>query len=241
MTVLSAGCSGDRDGAGSKGDGPIAKKPKPPVTDKGGPAAKLLQTTVPAPDAGERPVRPVPPPVPLNSAMAVTQPKVVFSDEHAKTCLVQVGDEMPQVELPNTEGDVLGLVDLYGQVLTVVVLWTSRHPYAKEQFERLSREVVTPYEKHGVNVVAINRGDSVEEVQRLAKASDATFPNLVDSDAVAFQTIATSKLPRTYLLDPAGKILWLDIEYSESTRRELRNAILWHLKHDGPLPKDETL
>ncbi len=32
-------------------------------------------------------------------------------------------------------------------------------------------------------------------------------------------------MPRTYLVDSQGKILWFDMEYSRSTRRDLRDAI----------------
>jgi hypothetical protein len=32
-------------------------------------------------------------------------------------------------------------------------------------------------------------------------------------------------MPRTYLLDPTGKILWFDVEYSRSTRRDLSEAL----------------
>ena len=33
-----------------------------------------------------------------------------------------------------------------------------------------------------------------------------------------------------FLLDAGGKILWLDLEYSRGTRRELQNAILYYLQ-----------
>jgi hypothetical protein len=52
---------------------------------------------------------------------------------------------------------------------------------------------------------------------------------LLDAEGKALDAVATEKLPRTYLLDASGQILWFDIEYSESTRRELKNAIVWHL------------
>ena len=54
--------------------------------------------------------------------------------------------------------------------------------------------------------------------------------NLRDPDRQAFAQIASDLLPRSYLLGADGEILWLDVEYSRSTRRELRNAILYHLR-----------
>ena len=48
---------------------------------------------------------------------------------------------------------------------------------------------------------------------------------LIDADATYFKSVATEKLPRTYLLDQEGKILWFDIEYSQSTYRELLKTL----------------
>ena len=48
---------------------------------------------------------------------------------------------------------------------------------------------------------------------------------LLDSEGEALAKVATRRLPRTYLLDKKGKILWFDMEYSASTRRDLRDAI----------------
>jgi hypothetical protein len=41
--------------------------------------------------------------------------------------------------------------------------------------------------------------------------------------------VASEKLPRTYLLDASGKILWFDIEYSRTTRQQLLSAIRFSL------------
>ena len=51
------------------------------------------------------------------------------------------------------------------------------------------------------------------------------FTSLLDTDGSLYSKVATQHQPRTYLLDADGKILWLDIEYSRSTARELSNAI----------------
>jgi hypothetical protein len=53
---------------------------------------------------------------------------------------------------------------------------------------------------------------------------------LSDKDGAAHKQVATSKLPRSYLLDPSGKILWFDLEYSPTTRRDLAQAIRFTLE-----------
>ena len=55
--------------------------------------------------------------------------------------------------------------------------------------------------------------------------------SLVDSDSKLFLQFATARVPRTYVLDKDGKILWFDIEYSQSTRRDLANALTYFLQN----------
>jgi hypothetical protein len=63
------------------------------------------------------------------------------------------------------------------------------------------------------------------DAQATLKAAVAQFANLLDADGKAFAQVGSEKLPRTYLVDPQGKILWFDIEYSLGTRRELNQAL----------------
>ena len=51
------------------------------------------------------------------------------------------------------------------------------------------------------------------------------FVNLLDADGKAFAQVGSERLPRVFVVDPAGKILWFDIEYSQTTRRELHQAL----------------
>ena len=61
--------------------------------------------------------------------------------------------------------------------------------------------------------------------QEQLQAAGVDFTNWLDADGNAFAQVGSQKLPRTYLLDPTGKILWFDIEYSLGTRRELNQAL----------------
>ena len=45
--------------------------------------------------------------------------------------------------------------------------------------------------------------------------------------------LGEGRWPRVYVLDAEGKIVWFDIEYSVSTRRELRAAVESLLADDG--------
>ena len=146
------------------------------------------------------------------------------------TCLVKMGQPFPAVSLQTLEGEATPLSAHTGPRLTVVVFWDGQHPMAVEQISRLDEEVARPYSDVGVRVVAVNVGDTVEDERNLLSKIDHGFVTLLDPNRQAYDQVATDLLPRSYLLDADGQILWLDVEYSRSTRRELRNAILYHLR-----------
>jgi len=52
-----------------------------------------------------------------------------------------------------------------------------------------------------------------------------SFAQLLDTSGSALAQVGSVALPRLYVLDPAGQIVWFDIEYSESTRRELSQTL----------------
>ncbi len=171
-----------------------------------------------------------PVPIPDAPAEILFEPTVVLSESHRQTCLFTVGDDMPPMTLPNQQGEDQVLSKLYGEKLTVVVFWDIAHVYAEEQFLRLERETTSRFSEFGVSVVAINVGDKPAEVQSLAEQAENRCTCLLDQDGTAFGAVATGKLPRTYVLDAEGKVLWFDIEYSRSTERELKNAIYYFLR-----------
>ncbi|HEV3138773.1 MAG TPA: TlpA disulfide reductase family protein, partial [Pirellulales bacterium] len=142
-----------------------------------------------------------------------------------------VGGSLPDLQLADSEGASQSLGKLMGPKLTVVVFWNGAQPSAMQELIDLGSDVADRFSGHGVAVVGINVGDDPQLARALAKSANARFPILDDPDGAAFGQIATKKIPRTYLVDATGKIVWLDIEYSRTTRRELSQAIRYLLSH----------
>jgi peroxiredoxin len=154
-------------------------------------------------------------------------PRVVLSKQHQALCRVNVGDTMPEIELPRLNGEDgrASVTDLSGETATVVVFWSANRRMALEQLADMGPDVVTPYAGQGVAVVGIAVEESADSAHAALQNANATFPNLLDADGRAFARIGSKKLPRTYLLDRGGTIRWFDLEYSHATRRELRQAL----------------
>jgi peroxiredoxin len=151
-------------------------------------------------------------------------PKVQMSSAHAADCIVEVGDVFPDFRLPDPDGRSRSLQDIQGAAMTVVVLWSGDRLLAKDQLRYLD-ERIAPYADLGVRAVAINVGGGIDEVRTTLDAVRLKTPVLLDRDRGLFSRVGTNHLPRTYLLDRDGRILWFDIEFSRHTREDLEQAI----------------
>lgn len=158
------------------------------------------------------------------AASAKGVPPVLLSAGHKALCKVSVGDAFPALELPKLDGGQANLQQLAGKKATVVCFWSPDRWMSRsalKDLESLSQRLA----KSGVAIVGVTVGQNVDAAHAELKTAGATFTQLVDADAAALNQVGANSLPRIYVLDPQGRIVWFDIEYSESTRRELRQTL----------------
>ena len=154
-----------------------------------------------------------------------TFPAVLLSAGHAKLCTVKVGDQFPALNLPRLGGPTTELSTLFGKQATVVLFWHPDRWMARTALADMQRDIASQFDAEKVAVVGIAVRQPTGAVQASLNKAQASFPQLIDTDGAAFATVGTDALPRLYVLDPAGKIVWFDIEYSEGTRRELEQTL----------------
>lgn len=192
------------------------EKPVLPVTDPDAPAPAEAETA----DAASAPPLPSEP---------VFEPLVALTQDHAASTKVGIGDMFPELSLVDLDGNEQSLAELSGAKLTFILFWDDQHVYAQEQFSRLPREIIGPFAGHGVRAVAVYVGNQPEKVRELRDEFGVNCLCLIDPDGSALDQLATEHLPRSYLVDAQGRVVWHDLEYSQSTRKNLRNAILYYL------------
>ena len=141
------------------------------------------------------------------------------------TCLVRVGHQLPDQELSGVDRKVSLIRSLLGKRATIVLLWKADDAYSISALEDLQTDFAAPYGPTGLAVVGINVKDSPEAARKAVADSGSKYPGLLDGEGRYFAKLATEGLPRLYLADAAGKILWFDIEYSSTMRRQLSEAV----------------
>lgn len=172
------------------------------------------------------PAKPIPAAPPAHE---IFPPAVSMSHAHRESCLVFVGDAMPDATLPDGQGQPHRIEESCGEQLTAILFWSQRHPYALDQYRELQHDLV-PFHPLGVATLAIHVGEPGDSYGALCEEYGRDVLCLLDRAGEYFRQVSTGTVPRIYLLDAERKVIWLDIEYSRTTRYELRNALNYALR-----------
>jgi hypothetical protein len=161
---------------------------------------------------------------PVTESYSAKVPPVLLASEHASLCKVNVGDAFPAIELPKVGGGDAQVADLAGKKATVVLFWAPDRWMAEGALADLAIEAAA-FSAKGAGFVGIVEGPAEGKADGLIKSAGSGLTQLADADGAALAQVGESALPRIYVLDSAGKVAWFDIEYSEATRRELRQTL----------------
>jgi peroxiredoxin len=157
---------------------------------------------------------------------------VELSEDHAKTCLVKSGDKLPDFTLKDLQGAPHTSSSLLDQKLLVVLFWNGESSQSKNALVYL-REDAVKNAKSGVKYVAINVGEPADAAKEAVEKAKAKYPVLLDTDKALFGKVATDLLPRVYLLDHEGRIVWFNVTFQgPDTRNKLNAAIEYVLTAD---------
>jgi peroxiredoxin len=184
--------------------------------------AKPVDARGEAPAAGAGPVERTAA-KPVTATYSANVPPVLLASEHASLCKVNVGDAFPAIALPKVGGGDAKVADLAGKKATVVLFWAPDRWMAEGALADLAIEAAA-FGGKGAGFVGIVEGPADGKADELIKSAGG-LTQLTDANGAALGQVGASALPRIYVLDSAGKIAWFDIEYSEATRRELRQTL----------------
>jgi peroxiredoxin len=140
--------------------------------------------------------------------------------------MLAIGSLAPDFSLPTSSGQELDLtVARKGEKAVIVNFWFLGCPPCRKEFsdfETLYKELGS----RGLNIVAVNMGDSLQSVAAYVRQENLTFPVLLggsDGDNSVFQKYSVKTYPATYLLDSNGKILYRTAGAADIT--ELRRVL----------------
>lgn len=157
-----------------------------------------------------------------------------MSEQHQAMCKVLVGDEFPAATLqPEFDGKSVDLKGLYGKKATIVGVFDSSGRMTNTMLRDLEYDVLQKYSDNSVSVVAVATNIDSEKATEALKKSKFSKSIYADTEQKLMKSLGSGRMPRIYVLDATGKIVWMDIEFSQATRRELKAT----LQAIAPKPK----
>lgn len=139
--------------------------------------------------------------------------------------VIAKGDQMPDFKLKSAVYGNVDSKDLKGKVVLITIFATWCGPCQKELKE--VKEVLYPKYQNNPNfrMLTVGREHTDEELTKYNAKKGFTFPLYPDPKRDFTSKFAKSLIPRTYLVDQSGEVVYTTSGFSESAFEELLKNI----------------
>ena len=151
---------------------------------------------------------------------------ITRADESEK---IKKGDAVPVFSLQGEEA-VLSSEDLKGKVVMVNFFATWCPPCVKE-LPHLQKDVWEKYKDHKDFVLlVIGREHSAEELEKFRVSRKLDLPFYPDPERKVYGQFAANTIPRNYVIDKAGKVVYASTGFNTDDFEELKTLLADQLK-----------
>lgn len=142
----------------------------------------------------------------------------------AKETKVKVGDDVPEFTVEMFDGKKINMKDLKGKVV-LINFWATWCPPCQLELKRVQKEIIDRFKGKDFVFLPISREETKEQVAKFRQKNGYIFPMGLDPERKIFDKFATSTIPRNFLIDKKGKIVEIEIGYTEKSFAELIEKI----------------
>ena len=138
---------------------------------------------------------------------------------------LKVGDALPEFELKSSVYGDIKPADLKGKVVLVSLFATWCGPCQKELAEVQSALWPKYKDNKNFKMLVIGREHTDEDLQKYNERKKFSFPLYPDPKREVFSLFAEKSIPRAYLFDKEGKLIYASMGYTEEEFKKLLEAI----------------
>lgn len=136
---------------------------------------------------------------------------------------VAAGEVAPPLRLATASGQTVELVQLRGKVV-YVDFWASWCGPCKRSFPWMN-EMLVKYRAQGLEIVAVNVDKKREDAERFLAAAPAQFTVVYDASGGAPAAWQVKAMPTSYLIDAAGKVVYVESGFRDERKGEVEERI----------------
>jgi peroxiredoxin len=144
-------------------------------------------------------------------------------DDLAKTTLIHAGDIAPDFTVEMLDGSKVTLSELQGKP-TLLIFWATWCPPCRLELSKLQEHIIDPYGGK-INVLPISRGEERAKVEGYISKMGYTFAVGLDGDRSIYSKYATNYIPRCFVIDAKGNVLYSGVGYDEAIAKEVEQNI----------------
>ncbi|WP_396173606.1 TlpA family protein disulfide reductase [Flavobacterium sp.] len=159
----------------------------------------------------------------------LTSLNILSQEDYMKSSLVQLNETSPEFSFTTNDGKTVKLSDYKGKVILINFFATWCGPCMKEM-PYIQKDLWEKLKKNDTFIIlSFGRDHSQEEVNKFIETKKFTFPIFADKDKSIYNLFATKYIPRNYLIDSNGKVIYASTGFSEKEFEELKATIDKHL------------
>ncbi|MBR5771061.1 MAG: TlpA family protein disulfide reductase [Alistipes sp.] len=144
-------------------------------------------------------------------------------DDLAETTLINAGDVAPDFTVEMLDGSKVTLSALQGKP-TLLIFWATWCPPCRLELSKLQEHIIDCYGDK-INVLPISRGEERAKVEEYISKMGYTFAVGLDGDQSIYRKYATNYIPRCFVIDAKGKVLYSGVGYDEAIAKEVEQNI----------------
>lgn len=134
--------------------------------------------------------------------------------EEERDALVKKGDLVPHFVVKMFDGSEVDIEDLRGKVV-LINFWATWCPPCQKELERVEKDIIERFKDRDFVYLPISREDSRNQIAKFREKHGYSFGMGLDSNREIYSKFAKSGIPRNFLVDLDGKIVYSGLGYDE--------------------------
>jgi peroxiredoxin len=154
---------------------------------------------------------------------------VTFGKSEEILSYTKVGDQIPRFSLTTLEGKTFDVEAMKGKIV-LVNFWATWCPPCLVEMPELEKKIWQKRRGADFEMIAIAREEGIPEIKKFLEKNKFTFPMGPDPKRGIYSKFANAGIPRTYLIDRRGRILYQSVGYNTDDFEKLITILEKELK-----------